>query len=488
MHAAKLCVTVTAPTMAELRARRDQVSSADLVELRVDTVRDPSAAGALNGRRLPVIFTCRPSWEGGGFHGSEEERRRLLIEASRLGADYIDVEWKAGFTDLVEARGGRGVVVSQHDFAGVPDDLGDRAAAMRATGAEIVKLAVTARRLTDCLPLLPIGRAAPERTVVIAMGEAGIVTRVAASRFGSCWSYAGDGAAPGQIPAATLETEFAFSRVTSSTPLYGVVGRPVMHSMSPAMHNAAFRAARLDAVYVPLAAADFGDFMTFADALGLAGASVTAPFKLAAFERVATHDAMSARVQSVNTLKRAAEGWAGWNTDVAGFLAPLQAIDTIDGVRATVLGAGGAARAVAVGLASAGARVAIAARRRDRAEIVACLAGATCVDWPPAPGSWDLLVNTTPCGTAPDVSGSPLPGGPFTGRTVYDLVYNPPETRLLGEARAAGCRTIGGLAMLVAQAERQFECWTGQRPAAGVMYAAAVRALEGADISHRHVS
>lgn len=477
MRGTKLCVTVTATTMAELRERRDQVANADLVELRVDTVRDPSAAGALHERRTPVIFTCRPTWEGGHFAGSEDERRRLLCEAQELGAEYVDVEWKAGFAELVQARQGRGVIVSDHDFNGVPADLMSRALAMRSTGAEVIKLAVTAHRLTDCLSLLQIATDSGPPAVLLAMGDAGVVSRILPARFGSCWAYAGNGLAPGQLPASRLRDEFSFDTIARQTRIYGVVGRPVMHSVSPAMHNAAFRAAGLDAVYVPLAAADFDDFLAFADAVGIDGASVTAPFKLAAYERAAQSDAMSQRVRSVNTLKRVDGRWTGRNTDVAGFLAPLESAVAVNGRRATVMGAGGAARAVVAALRSVGAQVSIAARRRERAEIVRHLTGAELAQWPPVPGSWDILVNATPIGTAPGESDTPLPGGPFTGQLVYDLVYNPPETQLLRDARAAGCRTIGGLDMLVAQAQGQFAWWTGKHAPSRVMREAAIRAL-----------
>ena len=201
MRTSRLCVTVTAATTAELRARRDQVADADLVELRVDTVRDPDAAAALADRRTPVIFTCRPTWEGGHFEGSEEERHRILQDARQLGAEYVDVEWKAGFTDLLTSNSGRGVIVSAHDFDGVPADLTARYAAMRASGAEVVKLAVMAGRLTDCLPLLSLRKGDARPVVLLAMGEAGAPTRILASRFGSAWTYAGDGVAPGQMPA-----------------------------------------------------------------------------------------------------------------------------------------------------------------------------------------------------------------------------------------------------------------------------------------------
>ena len=476
MGTPKICVTVAAATMAELRAQRDNVADADLIELRVDSVRDPSAAAALAGRRIPVIFTCRPTWEGGWFTGSEEERKRLLCEAQALGAEYVDVEWRAGFDDLVARHGGRGVVVSTHDYDGVPTDLETRARAMRATGAEIVKVSVMPHRLVDCLSLLPLAKDADAATVVIGMGETGLITRVLAGRFGSSWTYAGDGVAPGQVPAAVLRDQYSFPSLSSSTAIYGVVGRPIAHSISPAIHNAAFRASGIDAVYLPLAAADFNDFSTFAHAIPIEGASVTAPFKVDAFEAAAETDAVSRRVQAANTLKRRGRDWSACNTDVAGFLAPLEAVLSPRDRRATVLGAGGAARAVAVALASAGAHVTVAARQKEQAARLANMTAGMVGTWPPERGSWDILVNTTTVGTAPSVDETPIPHHLLTGTLVYDLVYNPADTRLLREARAAGCQTIGGLDMLIAQAERQFEWWTGVRPSNRVMRDAAMAA------------
>jgi len=474
MRTAKLCATVTAATMAELRTRRDQVGDVDLVELRLDSVRDPSAAAALAGRHKPVIVTCRPKSEGGLFNGSEEERRRILAEALALGAEFVDVEWNGSCADLIAATGGARIVLSHHDFQGTAADLHDKAQAMLGSGAEVVKLAITPHRLTDCLALRVIGQTAQVPIVLIGMGDAGIATRVLASWFGSCWTYAGDNVAPGQIDVSRMHREFRFRQIGPQTAIYGVVGKPVAHSVSPSMHNAAFGAANLDAVYLPFAAADFDDFLTFAEALNLAGASVTAPFKVPAFERAAGCDPVSGQIQSVNTLRRVGTKWLGANTDVAGFLAPLESALPIHGQRATILGAGGAARSVAVALASAGLHVTISARRVEQARAIAALTGATVGEWPPPPGTWDLLVNATPVGTAPHTDRSPLPAGrPLDGRVVYDLIYNPSVTQLLRDAAHAGCQTIGGLDMLVAQAQAQFEWWTGQRPAARVMRDAA---------------
>jgi 3-dehydroquinate dehydratase/shikimate dehydrogenase len=480
MKPAQLCAVVTADTMAELRTRRDAVVDADIVELRLDTVKDPSAAAGLAGRRKPVIVTCRHQSQGGHFKGSEEERRAILSEALSLGAEFVDLEWRESCASLMETTGGRRVILSHHDFAGMPSDLDSLSREMLASGAEVVKLAITAHSLSDTLKLREIGKNTRVPMALIAMGEAGIASRVLATWMRSCWTYAGDGVAPGQISQRRLQDEFGFRRIGARTAVYGVLGRPVSHSVSPAMHNAAFRASHLDAVYLPIAAADYTDFTRFAAAADLAGVSVTAPFKVSAFESADECDPVSRRIQSVNTLRREGSRWLGSNTDVTGFLAPLTSAMRLPGKRATVLCAGGAARSVSVALASAGVRVTISARREEQARAVAALTGASICAWPPDPASWDLLVNATPVGTTSHGDASPLPDDYrfHSGTTVYDLVYNPPYTRLLADAERARCQIIGGLDMLVAQAQAQFEWWTGQRPADRVMREAALAQLK----------
>jgi len=470
---------VTAATTAELRARRDDAADADLVELRLDSVADPSAAGALAGRRTRVIVTCRPPSEGGGFRGSEEERRRILSDALALGADYVDVEWRAGLDDLVARTSGRRIILSMHDFAGVPADLADRVRAMRATGAEIVKAAVLARGLSDCIPLRDLAHSAGRGGdfIPIAMGPAGVVTRVLAARFNAPWTYAGALGEIGQLTAASLLRDYHFRSLTESTELYGVVGGSVSHSVSPAMHNAAFRAAHFDAVYLPLPVADADDFVAFGRAFNIGGASVTIPHKVTLFDRVDEAYAVARRIGAINTIRVADGRWIGGNTDANGFLQPLTSRVPLKGLRAAVLGAGGAARAVIVALASTGCNVRVHARNRAQAEAISILTPIEVGAWPPPKGSWDLLVNTTPLGMYPHVDETPLPASELTGKWVYDLVYNPPQTRLMREAADAGCQTIGGLDMLVGQAQEQFQWWTGTKPIGGVMREAALKRL-----------
>ena len=472
-----ICETVTGRTTADLVAARDAATVGDMVELRLDGVADVDVAAALHGRRRPVVATCRPAWEGGHFEGSDEERRRILEHALDLGADFVDIEWRSlhrclGFDDLLRRARSR-VVVSSHDFDRVPVDLDARARAMRSTGAAVIKIAVMANRLMDTVPLMDIARAGD--AVVIGMGDAGLPTRLFAARYGSKWTYAGDGVAPGQITACRMVDEFRFRSVTSSARLFGVVSENARHSISPALHNAAFGAAGIDALYLPLRAADFADFLAFAKALGVEGASITIPFKLDALAAASRTDDLARSVGAANTLRFRSGECEATNTDVAGFLEPLESAfpRPLEGARASVLGGGGGARAVIVALRSRGALVTVHTRRAGQAREVAETLGARVGPWPPAAGSWDLLVNTTPLGSAGLRRESPIPDGAFDGALAYDLTYGPGESLLLEQARLAGCRTLDGLAMLIAQAERQFEWWTGQKPAAGVMRAAA---------------
>ncbi len=481
---AKLCATVTGATTEEIRTKRDGALDADMVELRLDFARQVDVAGVLADRQRPVVVTCRPRWEGGQFDGSEEERLRLLARALDLGADYVDVEWRGNADALIKTDEGQRIVLSTHDFDRVPTDLEARYRAMRATGAEVVKVAVHVERLADLVRLRDLETTrdvgdSPKR-VVIGMGPVGVPSRVVPDQFGSCWTYAGDGVAPGQVDLARMVGEFRFRDVGPTAELYGVVGAPLAHSLSPSMHNVGFGDLGRDAVYVPLEAHDVDDFTTFANAFGVAGASVTAPYKEAIMSRVDEVDELGRKVGAVNTLRWDGGRWQARNTDVPGFLDPLLHDGRTDlkGCRALVLGAGGAARGVVVGLAQEGAMVTVCARRAERASQVAALVKGTVAGWPPPPGTWDLLVNTTPIGTSPNATDSPLAGEVLDGTTVCDLVYNPSVTQLMADASAQGCQTIGGLGMLVAQAERQFEWWMGDRPLPGRFRAAAERRLE----------
>jgi shikimate dehydrogenase len=329
---------------------------------------------------------------------------------------------------------------------------------MRATRPAVVKIAVTANRLNDCLRLR-LDTSNDSRHVAIAMGSAGRLTRVLPAWTGSAWTYSGS-AAPGQLSTRDLVDIFRVRQTTPASAVYGIVGSPLGHSASPAMHNVAFAESGIDAVYVPIETGDADEFLEMADALSLCGASVTAPLKRELAPRCSATDEVTTSAGAVNTLRRSAQGWEGRNFDTDGFLAPLDRAGAAQpGSTAVILGAGGAARGAAWALVQRGVRVAVAARRQEAAAEVARDVEAEVAPWPPAIDA-DLVVNATPIGAWPRTGVSPVDAP--RGRLAYDLVYNPVDTEFLVRARAAGARTIGGLEMLVEQAARQFEWWTGR--------------------------
>jgi 3-dehydroquinate dehydratase/shikimate dehydrogenase len=461
--------TVTGESMAEICAARDRAIG-QLVELRLDGVGDLNVEQAIANRRVPVIVTIRAAWEGGRFEGSEQERLALLQRAIDAGAEYVDVEWRAD-RRAIRSSSRTQLVLSHHDFSGVPSDLEDRIAAMAATQPDILKVAVQPARLADCVRLQR-AMALDRPHVAIAMGSIGQISRLCPWLFGSCWTYGG-AAAPGQVGVDDLCHLYRVHERSARTAIYGIAGQPLGHSASPAMHNPAFRALGMDAVYVTFETADADELLDAFEAFGVSGASVTAPLKPSVFARVGDVDALTRDIGALNTLKREERGWAGRNFDVAGFLAPLERRRyVLSGRRTVILGAGGSARTAAWALRSAGASVAVSARRSERAAELAQEFGLETLAWPPAPG-WDLLVNTTPVGTWPATTASPLDRAFVRGGAVYDLIYNPAETTLLQWAREAGADTIGGLEMLVGQACHQFEWWTGAPAPIDTMTAAA---------------
>ena len=471
-------VTLVA-TLADLAAeavadaRATALRHADLVELRLDRLPPLRMADLLGTSAARTVVTCRPPREGGAFEGDEAAREARLREALALGAAYVDAEWDAPFADVLIAEFPGRVVLSRHDFDGVPEDLPALVRAMAARQPAVVKVAVTPRRLSDQLVLRAAAREAGRAgAVLIAMTVRGLASRILPERFGSCWTYSGAGVAPGQVPPDVMRERYRVGQHSAATQVFGVAGRPIGHSLSPALHNAALQALGVDAVYLPLEPADMDDLLAVAEALDVRGLSVTAPFKVEALARAVRADALATRLGAANTLTRVDGGWAASNTDVEGFLQPLRPRLALRGSRAAVLGGGGAARAVVAALHAEGAQVTVHTRRPEQAEALTPL-GATPGTWPPPRGSWDLLVNTTPVGTSPHVDESPVAAPLLAGgRLVYDLVYNPGQTRLLRDAVAAGCATLGGIEMLIAQAAVQVATWFPVDPPIAAMRAA----------------
>lgn len=270
--------------------------------------------------------------------------------------------------------------------------------------------------------------------------------------------------------------------ISGDTRVAAVIGSPVQHSLSPVLHNAAFAQLGVDWVYVafPVHAGEAQHALDAMRTFGLGGLSVTMPHKEAIAAAVDSLDPAAAALRSVNTVVPQADGTLrGHSTDGDGFVASLAAARVdVAGRHVALLGAGGAARAIADALARHGvAQVSVVNRTRSSAEVTAELAGDVgAVAEPQAVRAADIVVNATSVG----MGGDELPCDPAllrTGQVVADIVYHPRDTALLGAARAAGARTIDGLGMLLHQAALQQQLWHGRLPDVAVMAVAAEQAL-----------
>lgn len=499
----KLIVPLTGQTVGQMRQDMDRAKAigADMVECRLDYLAKPPTQEDLRqlliDAPLAVIATNRPAHEGGRWNGDEASRLAVLAQAAELGADYVDIE-----VGVPRAQWPHGQIIhSHHDFKETPKDILQIAASLDATGAAVSKLAFLAENPADALLAMDILRICRKPTLALAMGEAGVCSRILARKFGAMGTFAtlsnDQQSAPGQPTLSDLKELYRWDAIGAHTAVYGVIGCPVAHSMSPAIHNAAFAAAGLDAVYVPLRIEPGQDaFNTFLDALrqrpwlDWRGLSVTIPHKEHALAYIgqASCEDLAVQIGAVNTITLEPDGsLRGKNTDYSAAIDALcqaMRIDRTDlaGRACGVLGAGGAARAIVAALAHYEAKVTVYNRTPERAQLLAEEFGGRWAPLDAAPSAPnEILINCTPLGMSPQVEQSPLESIPPATRVVFDTIYNPLETRLLRQARSAGCLTVSGLDMFVNQAAAQFEIWTGRAAPRKVMRNVVVKRLGGRD-------
>ncbi|MHC4472513.1 MAG: type I 3-dehydroquinate dehydratase [Planctomycetota bacterium] len=465
-----LCATVVERTHESalevaLRAAR----RADLVEIRLDALRDPDPERLVTDAPRPLVLTCRAARDGGYFEGPEEERLDLLRRAISAGADWVDVEVTAA--DRLGDRGGTKVIVSHHDHEATPEDLDEILERIWHQSPDVAKVVTTANGPEDVIRVIRLLRDATGPVAAHTMGEAGLAGRILAARFGSTIVYGaargGAPGAPGQPTLEELREEYALDRDLAGARVLVLFGGSLTHSVSPRMMNRTFRAEGIPAIYVPWALMDPGPVLEAAADLDLAGAAVTIPLKRRVMDHLAGLEPPAEKVGAVNTVVPTPAGLRGTNTDLDGALGAIrEALPELEGRRALVLGAGGAGRAIAHGLADAGARLTVVDPVRDRARRLAEeVGGAEATLEEVDPDAVDLVVNATPVGQWPGDDESPLSAAFLRpGQVVMDAVYNPRVTRLLADAREAGCRTVPGIEMLVRQGARQLEIWLG-RPA-----------------------
>jgi len=475
-----ICIPIVARTQDAMTAEMAEAAKvADLVELRLDFAPGADVQKLIENRPCPVIVTHRPRREGGSFEGPEDERVAVLQQAVDLGAEYVDIEFSA--LDRIKRAGKTRFIVSYHNFDETPGDIERIHAAIVKAGADIAKVACMATDIRDNLSMFNLLRRTKHPTIALCMGEPGLISRVLGRKFRAFLTFAalaaGRESAPGQLCAGDLLGLYRYKSIGPDTAVYGVIANPVAHSMSPAILNAAFEANGVNAVYLPFKVEGSPEeFIRAFRALNVQGYSVTIPHKRAIIPAMDTLDDLVTKVGALNTVVNRDGKLFGTNTDVPAALRALEnALPTdlsqrteqkspLAGRRVLLLGAGGAARALAFGLCARNANVTLANRTHERGEKLAQEVGCDCCRLDDISSrNAEILINTTSVGMHPNADATPAPKEALRpGMVVFDAVYNPPETRLLREAGEIGCKTVTGIAWFIHQAAAQFEIWTGQ--------------------------
>jgi len=478
---ANICLVLTGSTVAENLAWISQYrDSIDLVELRVDLLAEPERAAVTRFPSkcpVPVICTVRRKSDGGGFDDGEAARVRLLERAAGAGYAFVDLEsdFRVRALESAFSSASTRVIRSFHDFSGVPADLDGLYRKLSDNPEEIPKIAVNPHGIAEALRLAEASMSwGTGERIVLGMGTYGFFTRIIAEKLGSMLSFcspAGTSAAPGHVDPDTLTRLYRYRNISAATRVFGVIGDPVMHSRSPSIHNPAFDAAGLDAVYLPFHVDEVEPFFNAWQALDVDGCSVTVPHKQAVIPLLARAESAVESIGSCNTVTRSGGSLSGMNTDAPGFLAAARRLFDRGKLptKAAVIGAGGTARAVVYALVDAGVEVLVANRTPERAQALAerygCIASPLTRDAAELIRTHaDLLVQTTSAGMEPFDHLDPLEFYEFDGHeTVIDVIYAPKRTRMLTRAEAAGCTVDNGWQMLLEQAYLQFEMFSGRR-------------------------
>lgn len=481
--------------MAEHRHLAEQ--GIELVELRLDYIRRAvNLKRLLRNRHCPVIATCRRKEDGGMWEGTEHERIVLLRTAIVDGADYIDLE--EDIAGDIPRFGKTKRIISYHNFRETPDELEKLHARMCKLDPDIVKIATMAHSPDDNRRILHLMKNSTQPTVALCMGEIGMPTRILGGKFGAPFTYATfhheRQLAPGQLSYEQMKEVYNYDAINEQTQIFGVIADPVGHSLSPVIHNAAFRHLGLDMLYLPFRVPreNLDSFLSQCHDLDIRGLSVTIPHKEDVLRSCREVDGAVNGIGAANTLVFENENLVvGYNTDFHAAMQSLEEAAREDASpnplgerKALILGAGGVAKAIAYGLRRRKAEVVIASRTRFRSETLADQLQCRAIDWDGRyEEEFDIIINGTPVGMHPNVDATPYDGERLSYSViVFDTVYNPEQTLFIKQARAQGCKVITGVDMFIRQAAMQFKYFTGQEAPEEVMREEFKRAIGAARV------
>ncbi|MDB5351599.1 MAG: shikimate 5-dehydrogenase [Planctomycetota bacterium] len=477
-----ICITIGrgrhSSLLAEWKAAAD--AGAELVELRIDCLRrDPDLKRILGNRLTPVVFTIRRGADGGLWRGDEEKRRRLIREAIVMGVEYVDLEADTAL-DIPRPRFGKTQrIVSIHNFKKTPQRIEELAEQIAKGDPDVTKIACLAQNLSDASRMLAFVGRTQTPTIGICMGPLGLFTRILGAKFGAPFTYAGFNPdltfAPGMPRFGDLRSDYQYDRINGETEVYAVIGDPIGHSLSPAIHNAAFRKLGLNKVMVPIQipVGTLKESLAALSWLNIQGISVTIPHKEAIIPLMNAVDKSVERTGACNTVLNQGGKLVGHNTDYRAAMVSLeQALGGSPGdehsaildKQVLILGAGGVARSIAFGLSRRGAGITVCNRNEERGVKLAEEVGCRAINWAMRAGTpCDVIINATPVGMHPNVDESPVPPAAFRpGMVVFDTVYHPENTLFLKLGQSHECITITGVDMFVYQAALQFRYYTGQ--------------------------
>ncbi len=496
----RICAVVAASTADEMsKMVRSALKQTRTIELRLDWLRSDAerarfldwlAAG--QPRNATFLATCRRREGGGKFLGAVDRELYWLIHAREAGCQWCDLEVetlrKLPGQSVREYPVPPRVLLSVHDFERTP--VFPRSMNPPAHGGvDAVKIAAEARSIHDSIRLLRLARSS-KSFVAVPMGEAGLPARILALREGSALAYApiAEATAPGQVSMHEMKNLYRAHTITRRTRVYGVIGDPVGHSLSPLLHNTGFVARHVDAVYLPFLVHDLRDFLAAVPEFGIHGFSVTHPHKQGILKYLKECDPLASEIGAVNTVVVRRDGSLyGCNTDYLGVLRALEKKLRFKGSRILIFGAGGAARAAAFALVRSGAAVAICARREKAArELARAFGGETVPRAALRTEFFDAILNATPVGMHPHDGVSPLAPSELHCRLVMDLINRPQRTQLLKIAARKGIATVPGVEMLIAQGIAQWEIWMEKRAPEASMRRAVLAALRAEENSRPH--
>jgi 3-dehydroquinate dehydratase/shikimate dehydrogenase len=475
-----ICVIVgrTRHKMVQTEILEAAKRGARLIEVRLDFLaKAPDYKRLLGNKPCEMIATVRRPQDGGRWSGSEEARQMLIRQAIVSGFDWVDLETDVA-DDIPRFKNVKRIV-SYHNLREVPADLEKIHEKMCQQDADLVKIAVRAQHNTDNLRVLKLLRLPAKPTIAFCIGDLGLPTRILGAKFGVPFTYAAfnkeRGIAPGLPSFEEMKNIFHYERINGDTAIYGVIGDPVGHSLSPVLHNAAFHSLRFNGVYLPFRVprGELEAFLKDYDSLPVMGYSVTIPHKEAAAAYAKHKDTPVSLTQAANTLVRRQDGFEAANTDYQAVIDSLLASmpPSPDGAPSTLhsrgvllIGAGGVARAIAHALHREGVLLTIVNRTPERAQKLAEEVGCRVLDWAARHSVMcEILINATSVGMHPNVDESPVHNSFLKpGLIVLDTVYTPETTLLIKEAKLRGCHVITGVDMFVRQAAAQFRLFTGQ--------------------------